>query len=109
MAELTKDMIKEVDINTMDELIDKVNIIDIREKGEIMLSGTLATAKHVPMNELLQYPEEYLNENDEYYILCHSGARSYRTCDELNAMGYKVINIHGGFARYKGENRVDMY
>lgn len=109
MAEITSEKIKEVDVNTMDELIDRVKIIDIREKGEIMISGTLATAKHVPMNELLQYPEEYLNEEDEYYILCHSGARSYRTCDELNAMGYKTVNIKGGFARYKGENRVDMY
>ncbi|MGL5417448.1 MAG: rhodanese-like domain-containing protein [Clostridium sp.] len=109
MSEVVSSVVKEVDINNIDKIIDNVKIIDIRDKGEIMLSGTLADAKHIPMLELLQYPEEYLNEGEEYYILCHSGARSFRTCDELNAMGYNTINIKGGFARYKGENRVDMY
>ena len=92
-----------IEVNNLDELLPKINLIDIRESYETS-SGSIKGAKKVPMNTLLQNPEKYLNKNDEYYIMCQSGMRSSRTSKALDKLGYKVINVTGGFGSYNGKN-----
>ncbi|MGV3026030.1 rhodanese-like domain-containing protein [Clostridium thermobutyricum] len=104
-----KNELKKININEIDKLIGSINIIDIRDEDEIALFGTIDTVKHVPMNKILECPEMFISKDKTYYILCHSGNRSGRVCAELNPLGYDLINIEGGFARYRGENRIDMY
>lgn len=95
---------KVINVNDIDGLIGNVDIIDIREKYEFA-GGSLKSAKNIPMGELLNAPEKYLNKNKEYYIMCQSGGRSARACNSLSSQGYNVINVTGGIGSYVGTKR----
>lgn len=95
---------KVINVNDMDELIGKVELIDIREKYEYV-GGSIKGAKNIPMGELLNNPEDYLDKNKEYYIMCQSGGRSARACDMLTSEGFSVINVSGGMGSYVGTKR----
>jgi rhodanese-related sulfurtransferase len=98
---IRKNSFDAVDVNMMDNLLGKVNIIDIREPYEYK-GGHLPTAKNIPMDTILDQPEKYLDRSKEYYIVCHSGSRSSMTCRILKENGFKVINVSGGTGRYRG-------
>ncbi|MDF2840808.1 MAG: sulfurtransferase [Clostridia bacterium] len=99
-----KDNSKVVHVNDMEQLIGKVELIDIREPYEYK-SGSLKTAKNIPMGTLLASAERYLTKDKTYYILCQSGARSGRTVKQLTNLGFDVINVAGGMGSYVGTNR----
>jgi rhodanese-related sulfurtransferase len=77
----------------------KLNLIDVREKGEYK-GGHIPGAKNIPMSDLLGHPEKYLNKETEYHIVCHSGARSRRTSGKLSKLGYKIVNVSDGTMSY---------
>ncbi|AWK51981.1 rhodanese-like domain-containing protein [Clostridium beijerinckii] len=88
---------KVININDIDNLIGKVELIDIREDYEYK-GGSIKSSKNIPMGELL-------NEPDKYYIMCQSGGRSARACSSLTSEGFKVINVSGGMGSYVGTQR----
>ena len=91
-----------IDVNELEELLPKINLIDIREPYEYKV-GHLKGAKNIPMNIIVAQSEKYLDESKEYHIICHSGARSSKTCSILKHNGFNVINVSGGTVRYKGK------
>lgn len=93
-----------INVNDMDSLIGTVELIDIREPYEYK-SGTLKTAKNIPMGNLLASPEKYLTKEKTYYIMCQSGGRSGGTCRTLAKQGFNVINVAGGMGSYVGSKR----
>jgi rhodanese-related sulfurtransferase len=93
-----------VNVNDMDNLLGSIELIDIREPYEYK-SGTLKTAKNIPMGNLLNEPEKYLNKDKTYYIMCQSGGRSGRTCHYLKKQGYDVVNVSGGMGSYVGTRK----
>lgn len=95
---------KVINVNDIDQLIGKVDLIDIREDYEYK-GGSIKSAKNIPMGQLLSEPDKYLNKNKEYYIMCQSGGRSARTCNSLASQGFNVINVSGGMGSYVGTNR----
>ncbi|MDR3596826.1 rhodanese-like domain-containing protein [Clostridium sp.] len=101
---LKRDQGKVINVNDMDNLIGKVELIDIREKYEYA-GGSIKSAKNIPMGELLNDPEKYLNKSKEYYIMCQSGGRSVRACNNLKSQGFNVINVAGGMGSYVGTKR----
>ncbi len=96
--------IKKINVNEMDNLIGEVELIDIREPYEYK-SGSIKTAKNIPMGKLLNAPERYFNQSKTYYIMCQSGGRSSRTCRYLAKQGYDVVNVAGGMGSYAGKKR----
>jgi rhodanese-related sulfurtransferase len=98
---MSRNSLKSVDVNEMDSLLGKVELIDIREPYEYK-GGHLPTAKNIPMDTILEQPEKYLDKSKEYHIICQSGARSSRTCSILKENGFNIINIAGGTGRYRG-------
>ena len=101
---LKRDDRKVINVNNMDNLIGSVEIIDIREPYEYK-SGTLRTAKNIPMGNLLTSPDKYLIKNKTYYIMCQSGGRSGRTTRTLSKQGFDVIDVAGGMGSYVGSKR----
>lgn len=101
---LKKDDGRVINVNDIDDLIGKVELIDIRENYEYS-GGSIQGAKNIPMGELLNDPEKYLNKSKEYYIMCQSGGRSARACNVLSDEGFKVINVSGGMGSYVGTKR----
>ena len=95
---------KSIDINKIDEILDNIELIDIREEFEYD-NERIAGAKNIPMNEILTEPQDYLSKDKEYYIMCQHAVRSARACSYLSSMGYNVINVAGGMAEYRGINR----
>ncbi|RRD96120.1 rhodanese-like domain-containing protein [Clostridiales bacterium COT073_COT-073] len=95
---------KQINVNELDELIGKIDLIDIRENNEFA-EGSIQTAKHIPMGDLLADPEKYLSKDKTYYILCRSGGRSSNTVTKLEAKGYDVVNVAGGVMNYQGKYR----
>lgn len=101
---LKKDESKVINVNDMDNLIGKVELIDIREPYEYKM-GSIRTAKNIPMGNLIGNPEKYLSKDKTYYIMCQSGGRSRNTTRILNKQGFNVINVAGGMASYIGSKR----
>ena len=99
-----RDNARVINVNDIDNLLGKVELIDIREDYEFK-RGTLKSAKNIPMGQLLDNPDKYLDKNKEYYIMCQSGGRSQRTCTSLTKKGFNVINVSGGVGSYLGTNK----
>ncbi len=95
---------KVININDLDSLIGKIELIDIREPDEYK-NGTLETAKNIPMVDLLKDPDKYLDEDQTYYIMCQSGRRSSKTTKELIDQGFHAIDVTGGIGSYIGNKR----
>ena len=98
---LKMDSSKTIHVNELEELIGKVDIIDVREPYEVKMKA-LKTAKNIPMGHLINSPSTYLLKDKTYYIMCQSGGRSSNTCKILRKEGYDVINIVGGIGAYMG-------
>jgi len=101
---LKKNYSKSVNVNALDDLIGKIDLIDIREPYEFK-NGSIKTAKNIPMGNILTDPNKYLIKDKLYYIMCQSGARSGRTTKKLTKLGYNVINVAGGMGSYLGKKR----
>lgn len=70
-------------------------IIDIREQFEIDITSVPKTV-NIPMNVLLNNFRDILKKDQQYYILCHTGQRSYYLTNELTKQGYNIVNAFGG-------------
>lgn len=101
---LKLDTAKVIHVNDIDNLIGTIELIDIREPYEYK-SGSIRTAKNIPMGDLLASPSKYLLPDKTYYIMCQSGARSGRATKMLAKMGFDVINVAGGMGSYVGTKR----
>jgi rhodanese-related sulfurtransferase len=101
---LKRDTGKAVNVNDIDPLLGNIELIDIREPYEYK-SGSIKTAKNIPMGDLLDQPDKYIIKEKTYYIMCQSGARSSRTCSVLSKQGFDVINVSGGMGFYVGTKR----
>lgn len=104
MLDFLKRDSKVINVNDMDDLLGKVELIDIREPYEYK-AGTLRTAKNIPMGKLLDAPNKYLIKDKTYYIMCQSGGRSSNACSFLRKQGYDVFNVIGGYGSYVGSKR----
>ncbi|NLL44317.1 MAG: rhodanese-like domain-containing protein [Mollicutes bacterium] len=71
-------------------------IIDIRSI-EKYNHNHIPNAKNIPMEKLIAEPEKYLNRFENYYIYCQNGIKSKKVCQILRSLGYKAINIDGGY------------
>lgn len=78
--------------------LDKVDgkIIDIRSV-EKYNDNHIPGSIHIPMNKLILNPKEYLNFTDTFYFYCQMGSQSIQVCMFLRKLGYKAINIKGGY------------
>lgn len=92
-------MMSSINIHDFLKLSENINIIDIRNK-EKYNSNHIKNAINIPYNILLMSPEKYISKEKKYYIYCQKGLSSYNICRILSNLGYKVININGGYERY---------
>lgn len=83
------------------ELLKKknVNIIDIRSHEKYQ-AGHVDGAISIEYFELIRHPEKYLSLNEVYYLYCDSGVKSSYLANRLRSLGYKTVNILGGYQNY---------
>lgn len=77
--------------------LNDAKIIDVREPYEWNLYR-LSKAILIPMNSIPEHLDQ-LSVDQEYYIVCAHGVRSWYVVNYLIKQGYsQVINVEGGMA-----------
>ncbi|KPN95867.1 rhodanese-like domain-containing protein [Lysinibacillus sp. ZYM-1] len=79
----------------------KLNLIDVREVDEVA-AGHIPGVMHIPLG-LLEFRIQDLNKNEQYIMVCRSGARSGRATEILESKGFEVSNMVGGMLAWEGE------
>ncbi|WP_438313514.1 rhodanese-like domain-containing protein [Sporosarcina sp. FA9] len=90
-----------VELQTMLEKGDVLNLIDVRENDEVA-EGVIPGAKHIPLGDVEARMEE-LDKTAEYIVICRSGGRSGRATQFLSDAGYDVTNMVGGMLEWNGK------
>lgn len=78
-----------------------VLLLDVREGWEVQVSR-IASARHVPMNEL-PGALDTLERARETIVYCHHGTRSAMVVHWLRQQGYRARNLTGGIDRWSRE------
>ena len=87
---------------TIDELlpiVDKINLIDIRSTQNYN-NNHIGNAINIPFEKLIISPSKYLNPMKKYFIYCRCGITSKKACQILSNIGYRVVNIEGGYEEW---------
>ncbi len=94
----------ELQPNWLEENLDRVQIIDVREPDEFTGPlGHVPGAKLLPLGSLLQKTSE-LKKEKPIVVVCRSGARSAQASVLLRNAGYsKVANLAGGMLRWRSQ------
>ena len=72
---------------------------NISDKYEYIIEN-IRNSVNIPYNYLALLPENYLNKSSTYYIYCDSGKKSRKLCLLLNQLGYKTVDLIGGYQHY---------
>ncbi|GLB66735.1 rhodanese-like domain-containing protein [Arthrobacter mangrovi] len=73
-------------------------VLDVREDYE-WEAGHIEGALHIPMNDLPERVEE-LDPDEDVYVICRSGGRSFRVVQWLVGNGYTAMNVSGGMGAW---------
>ena len=102
-ASAQSDSIKTVDAAQFAEFIksDSVFLVDVRTAEEYA-AGHIPNAKNVDVLQSdFKDRVETLSKNKEIAVYCRSGKRSLMAANTLAKMGYKVINLRGGWKEWQ--------
>jgi molybdopterin/thiamine biosynthesis adenylyltransferase len=73
-------------------------VIDIRSMDEISLKPATVSTLHIEAQVLAANPDNFLDKQQQYLLLCTSGKRSKTVCKNLQKLGYQVaacrLNTH---------------
>lgn len=76
-------------------------IVDVRENNEWQ-GGHIAGARHIPLRELQQRPQELLSAPDVIFV-CRSGNRSTTAAKVFEKAGHpNVSSLSGGMKAWQG-------
>jgi hypothetical protein len=65
-------------------------LVDIRTKDEMRDEPSAFSALHIEALKLAENPHKFLEKNLQYLLLCSSGKRSKKLCNDLLKTGYEV-------------------
>jgi rhodanese-related sulfurtransferase len=90
------------------QLMDKQNIqlLDVRTPEEIK-QGSIKTAMFINYydDNFVAKASKVLDKEQKVYLYCRSGNRSGKSANLLEAKGYDVVNVLGGYVQWKKENK----
>jgi len=88
-----------LDWNQIDQLDpSKYFFLDVRETEELSL-GKIDGAINIPLGELRQRSAE-LPRGKTAVVYCQVGQRGYFACRALSQLGFKAVNLNGGYKTY---------
>ena len=102
-ASAQSDSIKTVDAAQFAEIIksDSVVLVDVRTAEEYA-AGHIPNAKNIDvLKSDFKDQVEVLPKDKEIAVYCRSGKRSLMAANTLAKMGYKVINLRGGWKEWQ--------
>jgi len=96
---------KDANAATFHELLKEKKgiVIDVRTPGEYK-QGHLPGAREIDFlsDDFVQNVSK-LDKDTTYLIYCRSGHRSHQAGTKMKELGYKVVNLKGGFMQWKNE------
>ncbi len=94
----------EIPPNGLEEILDRVQIVDVREPEEFSGAfGHIAGAKLIPLGSL-KSQIELLSRDKPIVTVCRSGARSAQATVLLRNAGFtRVANLAGGMLRWRAQ------
>ncbi len=78
----------------VNDIPDDALILDVREDYE-WAAGHAEDAVHIPLDQLPTRLED-LDPDQDVYVICRTGGRSFRAAQWLTGQGYTAINVAGG-------------
>jgi rhodanese-related sulfurtransferase len=103
----SQEEIKSISTKELKVLLAKQNIqlMDVRSPKEIK-EGAIKTALFANYFEVDFHKKaaQQLDKNKPVYLYCRSGNRSAKASKILDAGGFNVVNISGGYVQWKKEN-----
>lgn len=86
--------------NEIKEKIPYIKIIDIRENYLYSILR-IKNSENIPYQFLVLNPNDYLDKDNVYYLLCEYGHKSKMVSEILNKRGFQTYNIVGGIKEYE--------
>jgi rhodanese-related sulfurtransferase len=84
-----------------------ITVIDVREHGEVAMSGKASGALHIPLVRLRDMADprhpDFINElspEGKIAVYCASGARSFSAARMLRQLGYDDVHNIGGLGHW---------
>lgn len=94
-----KDLVKLINIDELKNFnSDKQILLDVRDNEEVEL-GSIENSINIPLNDLRSNLDK-LDKNKEILVYCAVGLRGYIAARLLEANGFKVRNLNGGYKTY---------
>src|SRR5882762_9761465 len=97
----------EINPQWLEENLDSVQIVDVREAAEFEGPlGRIPRARLIPLGDLAQRTSEFAQERP-IVTVCRAGGRSAQATVILRQAGFEAIaNLAGGMLRWRAEGRV---
>ena len=94
----------EIQPHALEEVADRVEIIDVREPNEYTGAlGHIAGARLIPLGQLKQRAAD-ISRDRPVVAVCRSGARSAQAVVMLQKEGIRdIANLSGGMLRWRAE------
>lgn len=83
---------------------ENAELIDVRTMQE-HCGGHIKNSKNIDIYQPdFLYEIKKLDKNKNYFVYCHSGARSYQACNLMEKQGFPNLhNLAGGMISWQGE------
>jgi len=96
---MLRDDLDTIDWNDVDGLDRSTTVIlDVRDPEELSI-GSIEGAINIPLSELRQRSKE-LPRSKKIIVYCQVGQRGYFAARILTQMGFKAVNLNGGYKTY---------
>ena len=89
-------MISSISVSELERILPNINLIDIinvEKYNDNHIPGSI----NIPAEKLMNNYAKYLNKNNTYYLYCQKGRKSLKVSQILNRIGYKTLNLNGGY------------
>lgn len=88
----------DIETVTVSDIPEGARILDVREDYE-WAAGHAEHAVHIPLEQLPARLGE-LDPDEDLYIICRTGGRSFRAAQWLVGNGYSALNVAGGMDQW---------
>jgi rhodanese-related sulfurtransferase len=86
------------DTVTVSAIPEGATVLDVREDYE-WVAGHAEGALHIPLDQLPARLDE-LDPDEDLYLICRTGGRSFRAAQWLVGQGYSALNVAGGMDQW---------
>jgi rhodanese-related sulfurtransferase len=93
-----EDSMSDFETVMVNEIPAGARLLDVREDYE-WSAGHAEAAVHIPLEQLPARIDD-LDPDEDLYVICRTGGRSFRAVQWLVGLGYSAFNVAGGMDQW---------